>query len=72
MLVDQNLTQMVTEHTMYEGVLALFLTNNSTLVNKVEIIPGLLDSEILYIEAQIKPQITPQRPMFMLVYMKAD
>ena len=48
---------MVTEPTRYENVLDLFLTNNSTLVNKVEIIPGFTDHNIVYTEVSIKPQI---------------
>ena len=68
MLADHNLTQMVTEPTRYENVLDLFLTNNSTLVNKVEIIPGFSDHDIVYTEVSIKPQILPQKPRVMSVY----
>ena len=63
---------MVTEPTRYENVLDLFLTNNSTLVNKVEIIPGFSDHDIVYTEVSIKPQILPQKPRVMSVYKKAD
>ena len=72
MLADHNLTQMVTEPTRYENVLDLFLTNDSTLVNKVEIIPGFSDHDIVYTEVSIKPQILPQKPRVMSVYKKAD
>ena len=40
-LVDQTLTQMLIKPTRYGDVLGLFLTDNSTLVNKVEIMPDL-------------------------------
>ena len=72
MLADLNLTQMVTESTSYENILDLFLTNNPTLVNKVEIMPGLSDHNIIYTEVSIKPQILPQKPRVMPVYKKAD
>ena len=48
MLADHNLIQTVTKPTRYENVLDLFLTINSTLVNKVEIILGFSDHDIVY------------------------
>ena len=69
---SHNQTQMVTEPIRYENVLDLFLTNNSTLDNKVEIIPGLSDHDIVYTEKSIKPQILPQKPRVLSVYKKAD
>ena len=71
-LADQNLTQMVTEPTRYENVLDIVLTNNSTLFKKAEIMPGLLDLEIVYIEVSIKPQIMPQKPDVMSKHTEAD
>ncbi|MCG8048052.1 MAG: hypothetical protein JAY75_12610 [Candidatus Thiodiazotropha taylori] len=71
-LADFNLTQMVTEPTRYENILDLFLTNNPTLVSKVEIMSGLSDHDIVYSEVNIKPQIVVQRPRVMPVYRKAD
>ena len=71
-LADFNLAQMVTEPTRYENALNLFLTNNPTLVCKVELLPGLSDHDIVYSEVNVKPQIVAQRPRVMPVYMKAD
>ena len=53
------LDTMVTEPIRYEYVFDIFLTNNSTLFKKKEIMPGLLDHEIVYTEVSIKPQIMP-------------
>ena len=71
-MADFNLTQMVTEPTRYEDTLDLFLTNNPTLVSKVEIMPGLSDHDIVYSEVNIKPQIVTQKPRVMPVYRKTD
>ena len=72
MLADHNLIQIVTEPLRYEHVLDLFLTNNSTVVNKVELIPGFSDHDIVYTKVSIKPQILPQKPRVVSVYKKAD
>ena len=37
------------------NVLDLFFTTKSTLVNKVEIIPGISDHEDVFIESSLKP-----------------
>ena len=71
-MADFKLTQMVTEPTRYENILDLFLTNNPTLVSKVEIMPGLSDHDIVYSEVNIKPQIVTQKPRVMPVYRKTD
>ena len=56
---DSFLEQMVTEPTRItettSNVLDLFFTSNSTLVNKVEIIPGISDHEAVFIESSLKP-----------------
>ena len=36
--------------------LFVFFTSNSSLINKVEIIPGISDHEIVYVEVSIKPR----------------
>jgi hypothetical protein len=43
----------VTETTA--NVLDLFFTNNSTLTNKVEVIPGISDHEAVFIESSLRP-----------------
>ena len=37
-----------------EAILDLFLTNNATLVNKVEVIPGISVQEAVYIESSLR------------------
>jgi hypothetical protein len=55
----------VTETTA--NVLDLFFTNNSTLTNKVEVIPGISDHEAVFIESSLRPlkAKVPPRKVFM-------
>jgi hypothetical protein len=45
-----------------EAILDLFLTNNATLVNKVEVIPGISDHEAVYIESSLRPDKIKKPP----------
>jgi hypothetical protein len=57
---DNCLEQVVNEETHFteksKSILDLFFTSNSSLINKVEVIPGISDHEIVYVEASIKPR----------------
>jgi hypothetical protein len=44
------------------SILDLFFTSHSSLINKVEIIPGISDHEIVYVEASIKPRKVNKPP----------
>ena len=63
---------MVTEPTRCENVLDLFLTSNDTLVQKIEILPGITDHEIVVADVNLKPQIGRQKPRNVPLYRKAD
>ena len=54
-LCDNNLIQLITEPTRGPNTLDLFITNNETLICKTQIIPGLSDHDIVYLEGDIKP-----------------
>jgi hypothetical protein len=73
---DSFLEQMVLEpsrvtETM-ENTLDLFFTNNSTLINKVEIIPGMSDHKAVYIESNLRPVTTKTAKRKVNQYRKAD
>ena len=55
MLDDFGLVQMVNESTRCGNVLDLFLTSNHTLVQKVEIVPGIADHDIMIADVNVKP-----------------
>ena len=56
---DSFLDQVVTEPTKItettSSTLELFLTTNQTLINKVEVVPGISDHEEVFIESSLKP-----------------
>ena len=55
-----------------EAILDLFLTNNATLVNKVEVIPGISDHEAVYIESSLRPDKIKKLPRKVLQYNKMN
>ena len=71
-LDDYNLVQIVTEPTRHDNVLDLNLTSNSTLVSKVECLPGLSDHDIFLAEVAIKPAQTKQKRRKIHFYNKAE
>ena len=73
---DNYLEQVVTKPTHItattQSTLDLFFTSNSSLVNKVEIIPGISDHEIVYVESSLKPRKVKKPPRKIYLYNKAD
>ena len=63
---------MVTEPTRLENTLDLFITNNPTLVSKVDILPGLSDHDIVYSEVSVRPRVVKQKPRIVHIYKRAD
>ena len=66
------LVQMVTEPTRCAKVLYLFLTSNYTIVQKIEILPGIADHMIMVADVNQKRQIGRQKPRNAPLYRKAD
>ena len=73
---DHGLEQMLKSPTHYtdttEAIIDLFLTNNATLVNKVEVIPGISDHEAVYIESSLRPDKIEKPPRKVLQYNKMN
>ncbi|XP_052261072.1 uncharacterized protein LOC127865168 [Dreissena polymorpha] len=67
---DRFLEQQVTEPTRTtehsSNTLDLFFTNNSSLINNTEVIPGISDHHAVYVEASLKPlkTTTPSRKVY--------
>jgi hypothetical protein len=59
---DHALEQMVSKHTYItessQSTLDLIFANNSTFINKVEVIPGISDHEVVYVESSLRPDKT--------------
>ena len=60
----------ITEYS--SNLLDLFLTNNKTLVNKCEVIPGIGDHEAVYVESSMCPMKVKTPPRKVFQYKKAD
>ena len=73
---DNCLEQVVNEETHFteksKSIFDLFFTSNSSLINKVEVIPGISDHEIVYVEASIKPRKVNKPPRKVYQYNKAN
>ena len=73
---DLYLDQVVTEPTRItetsSSTLDLFFTSNQTLVNKVEVIPGVSDHEAVFIESSLRPMRVKTPPRKVFQYRKAD
>ena len=66
------LEQMVTSPTQGQNILDLFFTTNPTLVNKISILPGLSDHDIVLVEVNSRPKIIKQIPPDIPLYKKAN
>ena len=69
---DFNLTQLVKDPTRFDNILDLFLTTNETLVDKVSILPGLSDHNIVSVEMNLKPRLLKIKPHQVFLYRKAN
>ena len=69
-LDDFSLAQMVTEPTRGDNILDYFLTSNPTLVNNIEIHPGIADHNMVLVNASIKPVESKQIPRSVPLYKK--
>ena len=69
---DCLLELMVTSPTRGQNILDLFFTSNPTLVNKVTIMPGLSDHDIILAEVNSRPEVIKQVPCDIPLYKKAD
>ena len=70
--LDQVVTKptRVTETTA--NILDPFFTSNQTLINKVEVIPGISDHEAVFIESSLRPMRVKTPPRKVFQYRKAD
>ena len=70
LLDDFSLVQMVSEPIRGENILDYFLTSNPTLVNALEIRPGIADHDLVLINANVKPYEGKQIPRSVPLYKK--
>ena len=70
-LNDHSLEQVVEDPTREKNVLDLFVTNISSKVNRIEVIPGVSDHCVPLMELDVSPVKRKQAPMKVYQYKKA-
>ena len=63
---------MMDEPTRCGNILDLFLTSNQTLVQKIQIVPGIAENHITAADVNVKPQIAKQTLRSVPLYKKAN
>lgn len=71
-LHDYGLQQMVRDPTREGTILDLFLTNNKTLINKVQTIPGISDHDCVLVTGNLSPITHKQSRREIPLYSKAN
>ena len=71
-LAEYGLQQMVKEPTREENILDLFITNNISKVNKVQVIPGISDHDAVLVEGDLSPASNKQQKRQVPMYKKAQ
>ena len=69
---DNCLTQMVSDPTLENNILDLFLTNNPTLVDTVSAVPDISDHETVIAVVKLRPTIQKMKPRTVRIYSKAN
>jgi hypothetical protein len=70
--LDHHLDQVNPHPTRGANILDLFFTNNSTLINRVEVIPGVSDHDIVFIDTKVVPCRIKKSPHKIRQYGKAN
>ena len=71
-LADYGMSQVVDQPTRGENTLDLLVVNNPTLINRVEIIPGISDHDAVFTEIDISPKRYQQKRRKVPIYGKAN
>ena len=71
-LADNGLTQMVTQPTRDENTLDLFITNNPSVIDSVETVPGPADHAAVVIDGDLSAIRHHQKPRNIRLYKRAD
>lgn len=71
-LADNGLTQMVTQPTHDNNTLDLFITNNPSIIDSVNTIPGLADHAAVIVEEDVSTIRHHQKPRKVRLYKRAD
>ena len=71
-LDDTDLVQLIELYTRQENTLDLMLTNLPSQIPRTEVIPGISDHDIVFVELNITPTKLKQKPRNIPIYRKAN
>ena len=71
-LYDNNMTQIVQDPTRENHILDLFLTNNPSIVNRANVIPGISDHDAVLVNTNTSARMRPQKPRKIHLFKKAN
>ena len=71
-LDDNGLTQMICKPTPENNILDLFITNSPTLVDSVNVVPGIVDHQAVLAVVRLRPSIQKVKPRTVPLYSKAN
>ena len=71
-IADHGLVQVTDKPTRYENTLDLITVNNPTLLNRLEVIPGISDHDAVFAELDISPRKYNQKKRKIPIYRKAN
>ena len=71
-IADHGLVQVTDKPTRDENTLDLITVNNPTLLNRLEVIPGISDHDAVFAELDISPRKYNQKKWKILIYRKAN
>ena len=69
---DANLTQMVNLPTRENNIIDLFLTTKPSLVNNVNIMPGIIDHNIVEVKVNASAKLQYKKPRGIILFKKTD
>jgi hypothetical protein len=69
---EAGLEQVNHHPTRGQNILDLFFTNNTTLIQRVKVIPGICDHDIVLVDSLIKPMEIPKKTRKAYLYSKAN
>jgi len=69
--LDHNLTQLVMSPTWLQNILDLFLTNNTSEISNINVLPGISDHEVIQSTVDIIPKPSKQVQRKIYLYSEA-
>ena len=69
---EHGLEQIVNRPTRHQNILDLFFLNHPSVKHTIDILPGLGDHDIVYVDIEMWSKINKQNPRQIYLYYRAD